>query len=184
MPKKRLVVLGLIAVVHVVVASGYVYGYVVAQRLRKALAGRIELGGVVIEPGEVATSIGYFSAGARLKDGRITFDGGVVLVPASTLTLEKGALVGTAETARLRLDGLPELDTSFERISYRLTDPGATPGADACPSGSSRSRPTSRLTVTGGRRSWRRSARSRVLRIRSGHTPGGSIRWSRPRAAS
>ena len=127
MRKKRLVVLGLIAVV-VVLASGYVYGYVVGQRLRKALAGRIELGGVVVEPGEVATSIGYFSAGARLKDGRITFDGGVVLVPVSTLVLEQGALVGTAETARLRLDGLPELDTRFERLSYRLTDPGATSG--------------------------------------------------------
>jgi hypothetical protein len=127
MGRKRLIVLALVAAA-VVAGSGYVYGVITAQRLKRALAGRIELGGLAVEPGEVATSIGYFSAGARLKDGRITFDGGVVLVPASTLTLEKGALVGTAETARLRLDGLPELDTRFERISYRLTDPAATPG--------------------------------------------------------
>jgi len=127
MGRKRLIVLALVAAA-VVAGSGYVYGVIAAQRLKRALAGRIELGGLVVEPGEVATSIGYFSAGARLKDGRITFDGGVVLVPASTLTLEQDALVGTADTARLRLDGLPELDTRFERISYRLTDPGATPG--------------------------------------------------------
>ena len=159
MRRKRLLVLGSLAVV-VVVASGYVYGVIAAQRLKRALAGRIELGGLAVEPGEVATSIGYFSAGARLKDGRITFDGGVVLVPASTLTLEKGALVGTAETARLRLDGLPELDTRFERISYRLTDPGATRGAAGSRPASRPARRAPRATRCASRRRTSRSRRT------------------------
>jgi hypothetical protein len=151
--RRRLVVLA--ALVAVAAAgSGYVYGFIAAHRLRQALAGRIELSGATVELGEVTTSIGYFSASARLRDSRILFDGGTIVVPAATLRPAVGALAGTADSARLTLDQLPRLEILFETVTYRLA------GGEGAPDGGRAEARVTAATVRAENDAVRATARS------------------------